>query len=152
MAGISIAVRVDPRLYTKIRKHKEAGPREFVKRMARAEALAKKRTSGPVLKVRSGLLRSSITHEVKQEGNDLVGRLGSDRVYAAIHELGGTISPRLVVPRRRRALRFMIGGRVVFAQFANIPAVTIPPRPYLDPSLQESFAGFEAAVLGEAEA
>ena len=60
-------------------------------------------------------------------------QLGSNKVYAAIHQFGGTI-----VPRRARALVFRLGRRVVFAQ-----KVTIPARPYL------GFGPKEREVVGD---
>ncbi len=50
--------------------------------------------SGQVLRVRSGRLRSSITHRVAQEGDDTVARVGTNVIYAKIHEYGGTITPK----------------------------------------------------------
>ncbi len=47
--------------------------------------------------------------------------VGSNRVYAAIHQFGGTI-----VPKTAAALVFRLGSRVVRAK-----SVTIPQRPYL---------------------
>jgi len=48
-------------------------------------------------------------------------RIGSDRVYAAIHQFGGTIRPKKAGGR----LVFTVGGKKVFAK-----SVTIPARPY----------------------
>lgn len=62
----------------------------------------KENISGRILKVRSGLLRSSIGTTVKNEANDIAAVIGSgvgvgERVvYANIHETGGTITPKNV--------------------------------------------------------
>ncbi len=56
----------------------------------------KEKLSGQVLHVRSGDLRSSVTHVVSQEGQEVVARIGPHMVYAAIHEFGGTITARRV--------------------------------------------------------
>ena len=48
-------------------------------------------------------------------------RIGSNKVYAAIHQFGGTIRPV-----RAAALVFHLGGKLIRAH-----AVTIPARPYL---------------------
>lgn len=48
-------------------------------------------------------------------------KFGSDRPYAAIHQFGGTITPKT-----GKFLVFNIGGRKVFAK-----KVTMPARPYL---------------------
>ncbi len=66
---------------------------------------------------RSGLLMRSITFRASV---DEVA-VGSNRVYAAIHQFGGTI-----VPKNGKALVFRLGSRVVRAK-----SVTIPQRPYL---------------------
>lgn len=50
--------------------------------------------SGQSLRVRSGRLRSSITHRIAKENNDLVARVGTNVIYAKIHEYGGTIKPK----------------------------------------------------------
>ena len=68
--------------------------------------------------VRSGLLRDSIHHAVE---SDTTVRVGSGLVYAAIHQTGGTITPK-----NGRALVFFSGGKTVFAK-----KVTLPARPYL---------------------
>lgn len=47
--------------------------------------------------------------------------VGTNKVYAAIHQFGGTI-----VPKRADFLAFRLGGRLVFAR-----KVTIPARPFL---------------------
>lgn len=66
---------------------------------------------------REGFLLGSI-HYVT--GPDSV-RIGSGLVYAAIHQFGGTITPK-----KAKRLAFTLGGRSVFAR-----KVTIPARPYL---------------------
>jgi phage virion morphogenesis protein len=61
-------------------------------------------------------------------------RIGSNKVYAAIHQFGGTIKPV-----RARRLVFHLGKRVVFARQVQIPA-----RPYL------GFGPAERLVIEEA--
>ncbi len=65
----------------------------------------------------SGMLMRSITYRV---GPAEIA-VGSNRVYAAIHQFGGTITPKSA-----QALVFRLGKRVVHAG-----SVTIPQRPYL---------------------
>ena len=73
----------------------------------------------PVYLFDQGILNASIHHVV--EGSHAV-RWGSGLIYAAIHQLGGTI-----VPKAAKALVFTgADGSLVFAQ-----KVTIPARPYL---------------------
>lgn len=65
----------------------------------------------------SGRLRDSIN---SQPGRDMV-RVGTNVVYGAIHQLGGTI-----VPRKASHLVFRLATGVVLAK-----SVTLPARPYL---------------------
>ena len=58
-------------------------------------------------------------------------RIGSDRPYAAIHQLGGKTKARVITARGARALRFSIGGRIVFARSVRHPGSRIPARPYM---------------------
>lgn len=116
---------------------------EFRKAMFNAESYAKANvTGGNPLHVRSNRLRSSITSDTRFSGDDYQGRLGSNVKYAAIHEMGGTIPAHRVVPVRRRALRFVVAGRVVFAKYADIPAIVMPERPYLRPAAQKAVGEF----------
>lgn len=72
---------------------------------------------GPGILRESLKLQRSITFEA---GTKQVV-VGSNRVYAAIQQFGGT-----VVPKNAKALVFKLGGRVIKAK-----KVTIPARPYL---------------------
>lgn len=65
----------------------------------------------------SGRLRDSITHQAS--GAEV--RVGSNVIYAAVHQFGATIKPKSA-----RALAFNIGSQLIFAR-----QVTIPARPYL---------------------
>ncbi|EFO30937.1 prophage MuSo2 protein [Roseibium sp. TrichSKD4] len=67
---------------------------------------------------REGGLADSIDHQLAG-GSEVAW--GSALVYAAIHQEGGTITPK-----KGKVLVFTAGGATVFAQ-----SVTIPARPYL---------------------
>ena len=115
---------------------------EFRRMVLEAEANAKLNvTGGNPLRVQTGRLRSSINSRVEQAGLDLRGRLGSNVKYARIHELGGVIPAHRVVPVTAKALRFFVNGQVVFARYADIPAITMPERPYLRPAAQKAIVG-----------
>jgi phage gpG-like protein len=73
---------------------------------------------GPGILRESRMLQRSITYQVLGPGRVAVG---SSRVYAAIHQFGGTIKPK-----NGKVLVFHIGRQVVHAR-----SVTIPQRPYL---------------------
>lgn len=77
------------------------------------------RRPGPTLQQQgdSGGLKGSITFAT---GASQVA-VGSNKVYAAIHQFGGVIRPK-----NARALVFRIGDRVIRAR-----SVTIPARPYV---------------------
>jgi phage virion morphogenesis protein len=65
----------------------------------------------------SGRLRDSINAD---PGRDQV-TVGTNVIYAAIHQFGGTIRPKSA-----SHLFFRIGGRLIVAN-----SVTLPPRPFL---------------------
>jgi phage gpG-like protein len=75
-----------------------------------------KRDGSPATLRKNQLLVRSI--RIVDLTNDHV-TVGTDRIYAAIHQLGGVIRPK------GRALVFSIGGRKIFAK-----KVTIPARPF----------------------
>lgn len=64
-----------------------------------------------------GALRSSI-HITSLDTKSVT--VGTDRKYAAIHQLGGVITPK-----GKKALVFNVGGKKIFAK-----KVTIPARPF----------------------
>jgi phage gpG-like protein len=62
--------------------------------LVQGAARANVRTGGQSgLHRRSGQLINSITFEVEQEGQDMLGRVGTNLKYARIHEYGGVIQP-----------------------------------------------------------
>ena len=98
----------------------------------------KEKLTGQVLNVRTGKLRSSITHRVEQSGNETTGRVGTPVEYARIWELGGTIPAHTIVPKTAKVLRFVIQGRVVFCKRVEQPSRRVGARPYLKPSVEEN--------------
>lgn len=88
----------------------------------------------------SGLLRDSI--HSKAQRNEV--RVGPHKVYAAIHQFGGTIKPK-----KGSHLRFRMGDRLIKAE-----SVTIPARPYLGISsadetmIAETVFGFLSRLSG----
>ncbi len=73
--------------------------------------------------VDTGTLRASQTMEVRFVGRTVVGRV-STRIKYALPVHDGVNHPVIIVPKHKKALRFVIGGRVVFAR-----RVVLPPRP-----------------------
>ena len=127
---------------------------------AQAETRAKGRAT-TLLTRRSGRLSGSIAGRVQRRPGYLAVRLsagggGEDVKYAAIHEYGGTI-----YPKRGKYLRFPVSDDA-FTQdnapsgagvsrgeggslWASVESVTIPARPYLQPSIDD----IEARMIPE---
>lgn len=81
--------------------------------------------------IKSGNLRDSVTHEPSTNAVEI----GSNVLYAAVHQFGKTIRAKTA-----RGLRFRVGDRFVTKQ-----QVTIPPRPFLGISAED-----EEMILAEA--
>ena len=102
------------------------------------EALAKKKLSGDVLNVRTGALRSSVSHEIADDGDTVTVKVFSSGVpYAAIHEYGGVTKPHDIVPTKAKALHFVMGGKDVFAKVVHHPGSRMPERSYIRSSLTD---------------
>jgi len=107
--------------------------------MAAAEATAKRDyLSGPRptrLDRRTGRLRGSIATEAVMDGNKIVGRIGSNVVYARIHEQGlvGAVNVRAHM-RRTKA-----GAAAVRAHTRR---VNMRRRPFLRPALEDNLDKF----------
>ncbi|ARE40901.1 Phage capsid and scaffold [Rhodovulum sp. P5] len=140
---------------TKDRFRSESGPdgRPWVPLAPATIKARKKRGRAQISILReTGVLAGSI---VTQASNDEV-RIGSPVAYAAIHQLGGTIS----IPARQGTVYFGRKRKTGPRRFAKkknktseahvvaIPAytITIPARPYLGLSIAD-----EAAIVEEAE-
>ncbi len=102
--------------------------------------------SGQVLHVRSGTLRRSITYTLHETEDAIVGRVGTNLEYAAIHEYGGTIHVPEIRPRRAKALHFYVGGASVFAMRARAHDIRMPQRSFLRSALADRREAFVAAV------
>jgi hypothetical protein len=87
------------------------------------------------LQQHTGRLFASITRIYRQRGNVIEAGVASSYKGAAALEYGGTIPARRL-EAKGHALKFTIKGQVVYRQFAEIPAVTIPPHPFLRPSVR----------------
>jgi len=89
---------------------------------------------------RTGALQASIRDEPAGRGRAAVGPTAK---YGAIHEFGGRTGPHTISARKAKALRFMVGGKVIYRKSVQHPGSNIPPRPYLRPA----FEGHRAEVL-----
>lgn len=81
-----------------------------------------RRAGGKILQD-SGQLAASV---VTDYGRDFA-RVGSNKVYAQIHQLGGTTSAHVILPKHAKALAF--NGRVV--KRVQHPGSEIPARPFM---------------------
>lgn len=84
--------------------------------------------TGKILQRRTGRLRSSFSTDVVGQGMEIRGIVGSNLVYAPIHEFGG-----FIIPRRGQYLIFKIAD-----QWVRTRRVTMPARRYLSTSMQEA--------------
>ena len=77
--------------------------------------------------LRRGLIAGLVP--ARQIGDAVVGSITNNVKYAAIHEYGGIIPPHKIVARRAKALKFSVGGEVLFRRSVNqTRPVTIPAR------------------------
>ncbi len=124
---------------------------------ATVEARAKALVSGPVLRVRTGYLRRSITHRVDPLDHGARGVISAGARYARIHELGGRIHVPEIMPRRAKALHFYVGGGgrglfhgygvvEVFAKRTRAHDVQMPARPFMSRALEETRPQIEAEI------
>lgn len=118
---------------------------------AALQARVQQKLAGEVLQSRTGALAASIVATVDDTPQAIAVRLAvaGDIKYAAIHEFGGTIPPHEIVPDKAKALAFVIGGKQVFANRVQMPAVIMPERSYMRSSLAE-MADVIREELGEA--
>lgn len=94
-----------------------------------------RRQGGQTL-VDTGRLAASITH--RADNDEVV--VGTNVVYAAIHQFGGKTPPRTIRPRNRRAL-FWPGAAHPVSKVDH-PGSTIPARPFLGVSSGDEDAIF----------
>lgn len=153
-----VTVRVDGDRQLKIYfRGLSANMKPALRRAVRASLLLLRRSiqeklSGRVLRVGTGDLKGSVSTEMFP-GNELGGRVGPNKVYAAIHEFGGIIRAK-----RAKYLHFRIhtstrirskSGKkrlktgVREYSWAKVKQVTIPARPYVEPSFKENVSRIE---------
>ncbi len=89
-----------------------------------ARATRGKRGRGQTL-TDTGRLRASITHRASRDAVEV----GTNVVYAAIHQFGGKTGPRTIRPKRKKAL-YWPGAAHPVARVDH-PGSTIPARPFL---------------------
>lgn len=102
--------------------------------------------SGRVLKQRSGRLAGSIAVDVERNGLAIGATVSSASPYAAIHEYGGVIPARTILPQSARALAFPWRGQQRFFKRVQLPAVTMPERSFMRSALAQTAPDIRAAL------
>jgi len=121
---------------------------EFRDAIHRAVPIARTPRRRRGIQSRSGKLFASIRAHVTRAGSRIQGKLTADWPGTVL-EFGGTIPARDVEPRGARALAFSAGGEMIIRARAHIPAVTIPPHPFLRPAVRQTLREFRSAVRRE---
>ena len=95
--------------------------------------------SGQVLNVKTGALRRSIAHQIKDTLTAITAKVFSsgDVKYAGIHEFGGTTKPHDIVATKAKALHFVMGGKEMFLKRVHHPGSKMPERSFMRSSLSE---------------
>jgi Bacteriophage HK97-gp10, putative tail-component len=83
---------------------------------------------------RTGRLRSGITAYFVSGGRSVTWEILSPAPYSMFIEAG--TRPHVIRPKRARALRFEIGGQVIFAGKVNHPGTK--PYPFAGPGMQQA--------------
>jgi phage gpG-like protein len=100
--------------------------------------------SGKALKKRSGKLSGTVKSEARRKGKDVEGVLsagGASVPYAGIHEFGGKLPGRSIMPTRARVLRYTTRtGRLIFTASAEVPPTVVKASPFLRPSIKDNMA------------
>lgn len=76
---------------------------------------------------KTGALATSIKVRATSQGV----AVGTNLVYARIHQKGGTLKARTIVAKNAKALKMVIGGKVIYRKKARIPPVQMPKREYM---------------------
>ena len=101
--------------------------RAFRDASLRAASWPPKRDGSPATLYRKGPLQQSIRITSVDEW---AARVGSDRPYAAIHQLGGTTPAHVIAATRARFLAFQSGDAMIYRRRVNHPGSRIPARPF----------------------
>lgn len=99
-------------------------------------------TSMDGLRFRTGRLFGSIRpSKATLSGDGIVSAIGSNMQYAAILEFGGTTSPHVILPKRKKALAF--GGKCYGK--VNHPGSKIEGRHYVRRGIQDRLGDYTSA-------
>ena len=128
----------------------------LLKRIAREEDLQNELTighvradylRGQVLNVRTGRLIKSVNRiPARIAGNAIVSSIGSNVVYAGIHEFGGQTKPHRIEAKNGKSLHFFIGGKEIFARVVDHPGSKMPERSYIRAAIKDRKKERETAL------
>lgn len=108
---------------------------------------------GPLLHVRSGRLTRSLHKTVEVKGSDIKAEVGTNLIYARIHEYGGQIRPI-----RAEYLAFQVMGaggarksaaRISGGDWVRTKLVNMPERSYLRSALTKEKANIPRIILAQ---
>ena len=123
---------VKGRLLLSVQQNFTAGGRPKAWTPLAASTIASRRGTSHRILRDTGRLQNSITSRV--ENRSVI--VGTNVIYARIHQEGGTVRVPEVRARPGKVLRFVVNGQVIYARRARAHSIRIPARPYL--LLQES--------------
>jgi phage gpG-like protein len=141
-------LRVDLKLPEEFLRYMNTLPRHFNKAVLRGLKLGMKVVEGKAKRsfgearkpgIGTGRLRASIQSSARREGAGFAGRIGSDLVYASIHEFGGVIRPR--------ASEYMTFQTA--EGWRRVKQVVMPRRPYIQPAIIESLDDITKLIYKE---
>jgi phage gpG-like protein len=104
---------------------------------------------GPTtLGVVTNRLRSSIrASKAVNYGDVIESGIGSNVVYAGIHEFGGTTRPHVIEAKNGKALSFRLpSGATICRRRVNHPGSKIPARHYIENSIRERMPAISEAL------
>jgi phage virion morphogenesis protein len=133
---------VKGRLLLSVQQNFTAGgrPRAWTP-LARSTLANRRGTSARILRD-TGRLQNSITGRI--ENRSVI--VGSNVLYARVHQEGATLQIPEVRARPGKVLRFVVNGQVVYSRRARAHSVRVPARPYL--LLQESDKTYIRDAIG----
>jgi len=79
--------------------------------------------------------RGYLSDSIRYQANEGGVRIGTNRIYSAIHQFGGKTKPHVIRPKNKKALAWP-GARHP-ARAVNHPGSEIPARPFLGISRQD---------------
>ncbi|MGC4947698.1 hypothetical protein ACLQ2N_16070 [Streptomyces sp. DT224] len=123
---MSVEMRVDPGAITRLlRLRNGRAGRRLAERTERVARIAEREAPGS--------MGSYITWKVVDGPNGLQGVILCD--HPAVHYVLNGTRPHIIRPRRKKALRFEVGGRVVFARVVHHPGTK--PNDFMKRALRQ---------------